>query len=82
MEAEKMTKEVKCSTCGRKGENTVWIPESVARGKVYPNCEKGKGKRIDTARPEREEVQLKRSWWREEEEARNQGWLKSRSERG
>jgi len=77
-----MTKEVKCSTCGRKGENTVWIPESVARGKVYPNCEKGKGKRIDTARPEREEVQLKRSWWREEEEARNQGWLKSRSERG
>jgi len=72
-EVEKMTKKVKCSKCGKKGENTVWIPESVARGKVCPNCEKGKGKRIDTAHPEREKVQLKKSWWREEEEARNRG---------
>ena len=31
--------------------------------------------------PEKEKAQLKRSWWREEEEARNRGWLKSRSER-
>ena len=68
-----MTKEVKCSKCGRKRENMVWILESVARGKVCPNCEKGKEKRIDAAHPEREEVQLKRSWWREEEEARNWG---------
>ena len=61
-EAERMTKEVKCSKCGRKGENTAWIPESVTRDKVCPNCEKGKEKKIDAAHPEREEAQLKRSW--------------------
>ena len=81
-EAEKMTKEVKYSKYRRKGENMVWIPESVARGKVCPNCEKGKGKRIDMAPPEREEAQLKRSWWREEEETRNWGWLRKRLEIG
>ena len=82
MEAERMTKEVKCSKCGRKRENTVWILESVARGKICPSCEKGKGKAIKVVHPEKEEAQLNRSWWREEEEARNQGWLRSRSERG
>ena len=68
---EKMTKEVKCAKCGRKGENMVWIPESAARDKVCPNCEKGKGKEIAAVHPEKEKAQLKRSWWREEEEARN-----------
>jgi len=48
-EVEKMMKEVKCSQCGKKGENMVWILESVARDKICPNCEKGKGKRIDAA---------------------------------
>jgi len=70
---EKMTKEVKYVKCGRKGENTVWIPESIARGKICPNCEKSKGKEIAAAHLEKEKVQLKRSWWREEEEARNWG---------
>jgi len=70
-EAEKMTKEVKCMKCGRKGMNTVWIPEKVARGKMCPTCEQEKGKRIDAACPEKEEAQLKRRWWKEEEEARN-----------
>ena len=79
-EAERMTKEVRCNKCGRKGENTVWIPESVARGKVCPNCEEGR--KINAAHPEKEEAQLERSWWEEEEEARNRGWLRSRSERG
>jgi len=32
--------------------------------------------------PKREEVQLKRSWWREEKEARNRGWLRNQLERG
>jgi len=54
----------------------------VIRDKVCPNCKKGKGKRIDAACPEREEAQLKRSWWKEEKEARNRGWLRNRSERG
>jgi len=58
-EAEKMTKEVKCAKCGRKRENTVWIPESVARGKVCPTCEKGKRKVIKVVHSEKEEVQLK-----------------------
>jgi len=82
IEAEKMTKEVKCMKCGRKGMNTVWILEKMARGKMCPTCEQGKGKRIDAVCPEKEEAQLKRRWWKKEEKARNRGWLKSRSERG
>ena len=81
-EAERMTKEVRCVKCGRKGMNMVWIPESVARGKMCPSCKNSKGRRMNAACPEKEEAQLKRSWWREEDKARNQGWLRSRSERG
>jgi len=77
-ELEKMIREVKCVKCGRKGINMVWIPESVARDRMCPSCKKLKGRRIEMARPK----QLKRSWWKEEEEARNQGWLRSQSERG
>ena len=55
-EAEKMTKEVKYVKCGRKEENTVWIPESVTRDKVCLMCEKEKGKVIKVARPEKKEV--------------------------
>ena len=81
-EAERMMREVKCEKCGRKGMNMVWIPESVAKGKRCPSCEGGKGKRIDAVHPKREEAQLKRSWWREEKEARDRGWLRNQSERG
>jgi len=57
-----MTREVKCVKYGRKGVNTVWIPESVAKGKMCPSYENGKGKRINVVHPKREETQLKRSW--------------------
>jgi len=79
--AERMTQEVRCVKCRRKGMNTVWIPEKVARDKTYPTCEQNKGKRIDAVHPEKEEAQLKRSWWKKEEEARNRGWLRSKLER-
>jgi len=76
-EVERMTREIKCVKCRRKGMNTVYVPESVAKGKICPSCENGKGKRINTAHPKREEAQLKRSWWREKKEAQNRGWLRS-----
>jgi len=41
-EEERMTKEVKCVGCGKKGMNTVFIPESVAKEKRCPECKKGK----------------------------------------
>jgi len=46
-EVEKMTKEVKCVKCGRKGMNTVFIPISAARGKMCPGCKKRKGRSIN-----------------------------------
>ena len=66
-EVEEMIKEVKCVKCGRKGMNTVFIPISIARGKMCPGCEKGKGRSINAACPEGGKVQLSRSWWGEEE---------------
>jgi len=36
-----MTKEVKCVGYGKKGMNTVFIPESIAREKMCPACEEG-----------------------------------------
>jgi len=92
VEAERMTKEVRCNECGRKGENTVWIPESGARGKVCPNCEEGR--KINAAHPKKGKAQqkevrsveikekVKRKWhWREEKAARG-GYLVERKERG
>jgi len=69
MEEEKMTKEVKCVKCGRKGMNTMWIPESVAKGKTCPECEEEEGRSIRAAHPQVGEAQLKREWWKEEREA-------------
>jgi len=61
-EVEKITKEVKYVKCRRKEMNTVFIPISVARGKICPGCEKGKGRSINIAYPNEEEAQLNRSW--------------------
>jgi len=49
---------------------------------MCPSCKNLKGRRINAVHPGKKEAQLKRSWWREEDEARNRGWLRSRLERG
>ena len=54
-EEEKMMKEVKCVGCERKGMNTVFIPESIAREKMCPACEEGE-RRINMAYPSKEKV--------------------------
>jgi len=64
-----MMKEVKCVGYRRKGMNTVFIPESIARGKMCPACEEGE-KRINVAHPSKEKAQLNRNWWDEEREAK------------
>jgi len=61
-EVEKMTKEVKCVKCRRKGMNMVFIPISAARGKMCPGCKKGKERSINTACPDGGEAQLNRNW--------------------
>jgi len=69
-EVEKMTREVRCAKCGRKGTNAVFIPESVAKEKTCPGCEEAGGRRINVACPNGGEAQLNRSWWGKEEKAR------------
>ena len=60
-EVKKMTKEMKCIKCEKKGTNTVFIPVSVARGKMCPECKKKKGKNINAAYPKKKKAQLDRS---------------------
>jgi len=69
-EIEKMMREVKCGKYKRKEMNTVFIPERVAKGKMCPECKKAEEKSINMVCPNRGKVQLNRSWWSEEEEAR------------
>jgi len=60
-EEERMMKEVKYVGCRRKGMNTVFIPESIAREKMCPACKKGE-RRINVAYPSKEKAQLNRNW--------------------
>ena len=58
---ERMTREIKCVKYGRKGVNTVLIPEIIAKGKRCLSCEKEKGRSVGVVHPDEGEVQLNRS---------------------